>query len=82
MRLWVQTVTDGLWRVNMPQSAAGAYLPRINIKSQKIVSPKAGWQEGKEGKEASSPEGSNKHRENKENRHQGATERGQNMELR
>lgn len=33
------------------------YLPRINIKSQKIVSPKAGWQKSKEGKEAPSPEG-------------------------
>ena len=33
------------------------YLPRVNIKSQKIVSPEAGRQEGKEGKEASSPEG-------------------------
>lgn len=41
----------------MSSCPSSAYLPRINIKSQKIVSPKAGWQEGKEGKEASSPEG-------------------------
>lgn len=43
-----------------------SYLPRINIKSQKIVSPKAGWQEGEEGKEASSPEGSNKNTQQEE----------------
>lgn len=62
-----------LWFVVLPVHAAGvessgpasAYLPRINIKSQKIVSPKAGWQEGKEGKEASSPEGGSDKKWNK-----------------
>lgn len=32
------------------------YLPRINIKGQKIVSPKAGWQKREERKETPAPE--------------------------
>lgn len=70
----INTVGCGSARTR-PLSPAGAYLPGINIKSQKIVSPKAGWQKGKEGKEAPSPEGSNKNRKNTD-RHQGATEHG------
>lgn len=56
-------LTLGLCALTCPCRAAGSYLPRINIKSQKIVSPKAGWQEGEEGKEGSSPEGSDQTQE-------------------
>lgn len=41
-----------------PELGAGRrrYLPRINIKGQKIVSPKAGWQKREERKETPAPE--------------------------
>lgn len=47
---------------------AGVYLPGINIKSQKRVSPQAGGQQGEEGEDAPAPAGPDR-------RQQGATTR-------
>lgn len=66
---WCGTRPDQVWFwpratcwLQFPSGPAGVYLPGINIKSQKRVSPEAGGQQGEEGEDAPAPGGPERRR--------------------